>query len=110
MQVNKGPPRARTAALRHLSAEYANSHGQVGKLNLLSCYQVENYKRNVGHTMQGRVFVEVATWNSLDIAKLNVSILTPFFVLTPGIINKSVKNAERSTGLRSEIYKNIGAT
>jgi hypothetical protein len=53
--------------------------------------------------------VEVSTWNSLDAAKLIVSLLTPVFVLIFGIIiNKSVKNAERATGLRSEIYKTTG--
>lgn len=53
--------------------------------------------------------MEVSTWNSLDVAKLIVSILTPVFVLILGIIiNKSVENAERATGLRSEIYKTIG--
>jgi len=40
---------------------------------------------------------------------LIVSVLTPVFVLILGIIiNKSVKNAERATGQRSEIYKTIG--
>lgn len=48
-------------------------------------------------------------WTSLEMAKLAVSILTPLLVLVLGIvINNSVKNAERSTGLRSEIYKSVG--
>lgn len=53
--------------------------------------------------------MELSPWNSLEKAKLAVSILTPLLVLVLGIvINKSVKTAERSTGLRSEIYKTVG--
>lgn len=48
-------------------------------------------------------------WNSLEWVKLVVSCLTPLLVLILGIvINNSVKEAERSTGLRSEIYKTVG--
>jgi hypothetical protein len=48
-------------------------------------------------------------WSSLELAKLVVSILTPLLLLILGIvINNSVKTAERSTGLRSEIYKTVG--
>ena len=50
-----------------------------------------------------------APWNSLEIAKLAVSLITPILVLILGIvINNSIKNAERSTSLRSEIYKTVG--
>jgi hypothetical protein len=50
-----------------------------------------------------------SSWSSLETAKLAVSILTPLLVLVLGIvINNSVKTAERSTGLRSEIYKQVG--
>jgi hypothetical protein len=53
--------------------------------------------------------MEISPWTSLEKAKLAVSILTPVLVLILGIvINNSVKTAERSTGLRSEIYKTIG--
>ena len=48
-------------------------------------------------------------WNSLEKAKLAVSAITPILVLVLGIIiNNSVKESERSTGLRSEIYKSVG--
>lgn len=48
-------------------------------------------------------------WNSLEKAKLAVSLLTPLLVLILGIIiNGSVKTAERSTSLRSEIYQKVG--
>ena len=48
-------------------------------------------------------------WTSLEVAKLTASLLTPVLVLILGIvINNSVKNAERSTELRSEIYKTVG--
>lgn len=48
-------------------------------------------------------------WTSLETARLLVSILTPLLVLVLGIvINHSVKTAERSTGLRSEVYKSVG--
>ena len=48
-------------------------------------------------------------WNSLEKAKIAVSAITPILVLTLGIIiNNSVKEGERSTALRSEIYKNVG--
>ena len=53
--------------------------------------------------------VETSLWNSLEKAKLLVSILTPLLLLVLGvIINNSVKTAERSTSLRSEIYKAVG--
>jgi hypothetical protein len=42
-------------------------------------------------------------------AKLAVSVLTPILVLVLGIIiNNTIKSSERSTSLRSEIYKTIG--
>ena len=48
-------------------------------------------------------------WNSLERAKLAVSAITPILVLALGIIiNNSVKEGERSTALRSEIYKTVG--
>ena len=48
-------------------------------------------------------------WNSLEIAKLAVSALTPVLVLVLGVIvNNSIKSAERSTELRSDIYRSIG--
>ncbi len=48
-------------------------------------------------------------WNSLEVAKLVASALTPVLVLVLGItINNSVKTTERATNLRSEIYKSIG--
>ena len=47
--------------------------------------------------------------SSLDIAKLAIDALTPILVLVLGIfITTSIKNSERSTDLRSEIYKTIG--
>ena len=53
--------------------------------------------------------MEISPWTSLEKAKLAVSIITPLLVLILGIvINNSVKSAERSTGLRSEIYKTVG--
>ena len=53
--------------------------------------------------------MDISPWTSLEKAKLAISILTPLLVLVLGIvINNSVKTAERSTGLRSEIYKQIG--
>jgi hypothetical protein len=53
--------------------------------------------------------MDTSTWSGLEKAKLAVSILTPVLVLVLGIvINNSVKTAERSTGLRSEIYKQVG--
>ncbi len=53
--------------------------------------------------------MEVSPWNSLEKAKLAISILTPILVLVLGIlINNSIKTSERSTSLRSEIYKTIG--
>lgn len=49
------------------------------------------------------------SWTSLEIAKLAVSILTPVLVLALGIIiNNSIKSGERSTSLRSDIYRSIG--
>jgi hypothetical protein len=48
-------------------------------------------------------------WNSLEAAKMAASLITPVLVLALGIIiNNSIKNAERSTSLRSEIYKTVG--
>ena len=48
-------------------------------------------------------------WNSLEVLKLAIASLTPLLVLILGIrINNSVKAAERSTSLRSEIYQRIG--
>ncbi len=48
-------------------------------------------------------------WNSLEKTKLAVSVLTPVLVLILGIIiNNSIKSAERSTSLRSDIYRTIG--
>lgn len=48
-------------------------------------------------------------WSSLEIAKIAVSLITPVLVLILGIaINNSIKTAERSTSLRSEIYKTVG--
>ncbi len=48
-------------------------------------------------------------WNSLEKAKLAVSAITPVLVLAMGIvINNSVTEGQRSTALRSEIYKNVG--
>lgn len=48
-------------------------------------------------------------WNSLEIAKLAASLITPILVLILGIvINNSIKSGERSTALRSEIYKTVG--
>lgn len=48
-------------------------------------------------------------WNSLELAKLAASLVTPVLVLVLGIvINNSIKSGERSTALRSEIYKTIG--
>ena len=53
--------------------------------------------------------MDIFLWSSIEKAKLAVSILTPLLVLILGIvINNSVKTAERSTGLRSEIYRVIG--
>jgi hypothetical protein len=51
----------------------------------------------------------MSAWNSLEIAKLSVSLVTPVLVLILGIvINNSIKSGERATALRSEIYKIIG--
>lgn len=53
--------------------------------------------------------MDISPWSSLEKTKLAISILTPLLVLVLGIvINNSVKTAERSTGLRSEIYKQVG--
>lgn len=47
--------------------------------------------------------------DNLELAKLAISVLTPVFVLVLGIvINNSIKNSERSTSLRSEIYRTVG--
>jgi len=49
------------------------------------------------------------SWSSIEIAKITVSVLTPVLVLVLGIIiNNSIKAAERSTSLRSDIYRTIG--
>lgn len=51
-----------------------------------------------------------STWNGFEILKIAISATTPILVLILGIkINNSIKRAERSTALRSEIYKGIGA-
>lgn len=48
-------------------------------------------------------------WNSLEVVKVITGLVTPILVLILGIvINNSIKDAERSTALRSEIYKSIG--
>ena len=48
---------------------------------------------------------KLSPWNSLEIAKLAVSCLTPLLVLILGIaINSSLRNAE----LRTEIYRDVG--
>lgn len=48
-------------------------------------------------------------WTSVELAKLAVSVLTPLLVLVLGIIiNNSIKSTERSTSLRSDIYRTIG--
>lgn len=48
-------------------------------------------------------------WNSLEIVKLAVSLVTPVLVLILGIvINNSIKSSERATSFRSEIYKTVG--
>ena len=53
--------------------------------------------------------MSTSIWNSLEIAKIAVSLVTPILVLVLGIvINGSIKGAERSISLRSEIYKTIG--
>ncbi|BCA53757.1 hypothetical protein W02_08970 [Nitrospira sp. KM1] len=47
--------------------------------------------------------------SNLDIVKLAIDALTPILVLILGIrVNTSLKKSERSTDLRSEIYKTIG--
>lgn len=49
------------------------------------------------------------SWNSLELAKLAASLLTPVLVLVLGIvINNSIRSGERASALRSEIYKSIG--
>lgn len=53
--------------------------------------------------------MRVISENKFEVLKLAVSALTPILVLVLGlIINNSVKNNERSTALRSEIYKSVG--
>ena len=48
-------------------------------------------------------------WNSLEVVKVMAALITPVLVLILGVtINNSVKEAERSSSLRSEIYKTIG--
>ena len=48
-------------------------------------------------------------WTSLEIVKVTASLITPVLVLILGVlINNSIKSAERSTSLRSEIYKTVG--
>jgi hypothetical protein len=50
-----------------------------------------------------------APWNTLELAKLAISAITPLILFFLGTsINRSLKNAERATGLRSEIYKTVG--
>lgn len=50
-----------------------------------------------------------SAWSSLEIAKFLASLMTPILVLILGIvINHSIKSSERSTALRSDIYKSIG--
>jgi hypothetical protein len=49
------------------------------------------------------------SWNSLEITKLIFSLLTPLVLAVVGVaINDSVKTAERSAGLRSKIYEEVG--
>ena len=53
--------------------------------------------------------MNVSAGNTLEAAKLFASLVTPVLVLILGIvINNSVKAAERSMSLRSELYKTIG--
>lgn len=53
--------------------------------------------------------MQAPMWTTLEIAKLSVSLLTPLLVLILGIIiNHSIRAAERSTALRSDIYRAIG--
>lgn len=53
--------------------------------------------------------MEGGGWNSLEVANLLVGALTPILLLIMGIvINRSVRTSERSTALRSEIYKEVG--
>ncbi len=48
-------------------------------------------------------------WDSLEIAKLLASLVTPVLVLILGIlINNSIKSGDRATAWRSEIYKTVG--
>lgn len=48
-------------------------------------------------------------WNSLEVAKLAASLITPVLVLILGIvINNSIQSGERATALRSDIYKTVG--
>ena len=51
----------------------------------------------------------MASYSNLDIARLAIDALTPILVLVLGIlVTSSLKKGERSTDLRSEIYKTIG--
>lgn len=53
--------------------------------------------------------MEEPLWNSLEKAKLAVAMLTPIIVLIIGIfVSNSIKDAERSSGLRSDIYNKVG--
>lgn len=53
--------------------------------------------------------MDTAPWNSLEAVKLAAAFVTPLLVLILGIfINNTIKSAERSTALRSEIYKRVG--
>ena len=53
--------------------------------------------------------MEVSPWTSIEKVKLAVSVLTPLLLLVLGIIiNNSIKTSERSTSLRSEIYRAVG--
>jgi hypothetical protein len=59
---------------------------------------------SVSHDLRPKRYV-MADWNSLEVAKLAISTLTPVLVLALGVvINKSV----RAGALRSEIYKTVG--
>lgn len=58
----------------------------------------------------GNIKMVEPTWNSLELVKIIVSSATPLLLLILGIkINNTIKRAERSTQLRSDIYKDIGA-
>src|SRR6188472_3625982 len=51
----------------------------------------------------------MSSYSNLDIVRLAIDALTPILVLVLGIfVTSSLKKGERSTDLRSEIYKTIG--